>query len=305
MYMQRLLKGLILTLGLMALVAGSAVAEPPRILNYQGFLTDSAGDAVNGDVSMTFTLYDQDDNPLWSEIRPVVDVNEGVFSVDLGEDTVGNPLDLAFDGQYFLGIAVDGDPEMLPLVPLSSVPYAMHAVGPEGPEGPPGADGSPGPEGPAGPPGPKGDKGVQGDPGPAGLDGAPGAPGTKGAKGEKGDKGDKGGTGAPGPPGPHTVLGLYHREKDTKLVWGPAIAQFDHFVPCPEEFPIALSGGCEGYKASPGVAPKFAASRPIVRHSLEWPHGLPDSWNCGWYNDSIFGQSFTLVTNVLCGKHAP
>ena len=124
---------------------------PPKI-NHQGYLTSAAGVPVNGTVQMVFAIYDvpTGGSALWTEAHNVV-VSRGVYNVILGEGTPPNPINLAFDIPYYLGVQVGTDSEMTPRKPLTSVGYAFRAKVAD--------SGLPGPQGP---PGPKGDKG---DPG--------------------------------------------------------------------------------------------------------------------------------------------
>ncbi len=126
------LMGLILFLFIMPVIA---VAQIPKTINYQGYLADvnNPGTPINGPVEMTFSLYDTEtaETPLWSETHSSVLVDEGVYSVVLGSiNPVANPLyspDRPFDTQYFLGVAVGQDAEMIPRLPLTGVPYAFRA----------------------------------------------------------------------------------------------------------------------------------------------------------------------------------
>jgi trimeric autotransporter adhesin len=97
----------------------------PGTINYQGYLTDSAGTPINATVSIVFSLYDTASavTPLWSETQNVV-VASGVYNVNLG---AVNPIALPFDAQYFLGVKVGADLEMTPRIPLTSVGYAFRA----------------------------------------------------------------------------------------------------------------------------------------------------------------------------------
>ena len=102
----------------------------PQTINYQGYLTDSGGDPLNGTVDMVFRLYDVDTggSPLWTETQTGVQVTDGLFSVNLGEvDPITNPLDLPFDTPYWLGVQVGLDAEMTPRQPVTSVGYAYRA----------------------------------------------------------------------------------------------------------------------------------------------------------------------------------
>ena len=98
-------------------VAISLVPEPTDIMpkmNYQGYLTDTGGVPITGDLSILFSIYnvENDGIPLWSETQTVTVAN-GTFSVNLGDIT---PINLPFDVQYYLGVQVGTDPEMTPRV---------------------------------------------------------------------------------------------------------------------------------------------------------------------------------------------
>ncbi len=116
-----------LLLIVMPLAASSAV---PQTINYQGYLTDPSGNAVSGSGDITFAIYDVETNGivLWTETQTVTIYN-GVYSVVLGTvDMSGNPLDLPFDAQYWLGVTVGTDSEMTPRQKFAAVPYAYRAV---------------------------------------------------------------------------------------------------------------------------------------------------------------------------------
>ena len=111
---------------LIALAMFQAAAAVPETMSYQGVLRDAAGDPVpDGDYSITFTVYDapMDGTALWTETQ-AVSVEDGVLSAVLGSVT---PIALAFDAPYWLGVSVDGDPELSPRVELTSAPYARRA----------------------------------------------------------------------------------------------------------------------------------------------------------------------------------
>jgi len=58
-----------------------------------------------------------------------VPVTSGGFSVILGASPSSpNPLNLPFDEPYYLGISIDGGTELLPRMPLASVPYSLRAA---------------------------------------------------------------------------------------------------------------------------------------------------------------------------------
>ncbi|MCB2187545.1 MAG: hypothetical protein KQJ78_14080 [Deltaproteobacteria bacterium] len=215
-----LIVGLALLLGWGLGAPALAGADPPRTLAYRGYLSDSQGRPVNGALSLGFAIYAQAAGgaALWSETHAAVAVRGGVFAVTLGSLS---PLYLAFDQPYWLGLAVDGGPELAPRRALSAAAAALNPgptgpTGPTGPAGPAGDQGDqgdtgpPGPAGPTGavgPAGPSGPTGATGPAGPAGPTGATGPAGTTGPTGAEGEKGDQGAKGDTGPDGPTGAAG--------------------------------------------------------------------------------------------------
>ena len=112
---------------LLAVIIGSAFAqELPRLINYQGKLTDPDGIAITGDVDITFRIYDAatGGTALWTETHSPVGVFNGLFDVQLGRFT---DLDMPFDDEYWIELEVGG--ELLdPREKLSTVPYAFRAI---------------------------------------------------------------------------------------------------------------------------------------------------------------------------------
>ncbi|MBD3368272.1 MAG: hypothetical protein GF405_08925 [Candidatus Eisenbacteria bacterium] len=107
--------------------AAVALAAPPATMSYQGVLRDDLGNVVpDGTYQMEFTIYDSETagNTLWAGSKHVA-VTDGIFDVILGSDT---PLDIPFDARYWLGIAVEGEPELTPRVELTAAPYARRAA---------------------------------------------------------------------------------------------------------------------------------------------------------------------------------
>ncbi|MCD6531574.1 hypothetical protein J7K99_03920 [bacterium] len=111
-------------LGLLFLFA--VLFAVPHSINYQGKITNSSGVALDGTYDMVFRLYDVSTGgtALWSETHSSVNVHRGLFDVLLGET---NPINLPFDGQYYLEIEVEGE-VLTPRIPLNSVGYAFRAA---------------------------------------------------------------------------------------------------------------------------------------------------------------------------------
>jgi hypothetical protein len=125
--MKKLITALFLLLFLSALrySLSASFAEVPRLINYQGRLTDTSSVPLNGSYNLTFRIYDAETagNMLWEETQAGVVIQKGIFSILLG--SVRN-LGLAFDKPYFLEIKV-GNEVMSPRQRISSAGYAIRA----------------------------------------------------------------------------------------------------------------------------------------------------------------------------------
>jgi hypothetical protein len=97
-------------------------ADIPNVINYQGYLTDSSAQPIDGTVNMTFSLYDAETGgtQLWSDLYSVLVIN-GLVNKDLG------PINLDLTPPLYLGIQVNADPEMSPRQALTSVHFAYRA----------------------------------------------------------------------------------------------------------------------------------------------------------------------------------
>jgi hypothetical protein len=106
-------------------LAGLSLAGIPKMINYQGMLTDSSGNLLSGSYILTFKIYDDTTGGTlkWSETQTGVQVQNGLFNVILGKETA---LNLPFDQQYWLEVRVGA--ETLPRIRLTSVGYAYRAM---------------------------------------------------------------------------------------------------------------------------------------------------------------------------------
>lgn len=122
----RILAGLVAGL-MLSLSASAALAQVPQSVPVQGYLTDATGTAIDGSLSIQFSVYDaaSGSSPLWSESQTIM-VADGAFTAHLG---AVSPLDLAiFDGSdRWVAIKVGTDAEMTPRLALGTVPYAARA----------------------------------------------------------------------------------------------------------------------------------------------------------------------------------
>ena len=105
-----------------------AEAQIPEPINYQGYLTDAAGQGLNEAVGVTFSIYTAESGgtALWSETQIVV-TEQGLFSAKLGDGAVPFPVGM-FDTPLWIGIEIDADGEMTPRTALTSAPYAKRAA---------------------------------------------------------------------------------------------------------------------------------------------------------------------------------
>lgn len=106
--------------------AQSLLAEIPRLISYQGVVTNEQGGIVaDGTYPMTFGIYDSvvAGNRLWFENRNVETVN-GIFDIYLGEIA---PLNLDFDLPYYLE-SVFGGLALSPRTLLSASAYSLRAA---------------------------------------------------------------------------------------------------------------------------------------------------------------------------------
>ncbi len=118
---------LFLSVGALAVGTNSASNSDaiviPRLINYQGKLTDGTGNPLTGNYDMFFEIWDAPSGGTshWSETQNDVPVTAGLFNVILGSVS---PITSLPDGsQCWLEVTVEGK-LISPRVRLVSVPYA-------------------------------------------------------------------------------------------------------------------------------------------------------------------------------------
>jgi len=121
---------ILLVLILVMISANSVLGQEnfvPTMINYQGFLTDPSGTALNNPQDITFWLYDTSSGglALWTETHNAVNVENGLFNVLLGSVTALTAADLT--GERYLAIQVGTDAPMGTRIKLASVAYSLHA----------------------------------------------------------------------------------------------------------------------------------------------------------------------------------
>jgi hypothetical protein len=111
------------------LMSVAASADVPPLMSYQGVLADADGNPVpDGYYDITFGLYtvETGGTPDWEETQ-TLSVEGGIINANLGSAVpLGDPLH--FDVPYWLSIAIEGESELTPRTPLTTVPYAGWAV---------------------------------------------------------------------------------------------------------------------------------------------------------------------------------
>jgi hypothetical protein len=120
------------TLALLAIVAGTALAGVPRVINYQGRARTN-NVPVTGKHQMTLKLYASQTGgtPLFSETQTVNFTNDGIFSVAIGDSSGGIPESVPFDQEYWLGVTisgVNGGAELAPRLTIRSSPYSIRST---------------------------------------------------------------------------------------------------------------------------------------------------------------------------------
>jgi trimeric autotransporter adhesin len=119
------MKPAILLVVLVLCVAMSS-AQIPRTMSYQGVLTDSTGaPKPDGSYSFTFRLYEASSGGgAVGTQQQTLQVKRGLFSTVFGQLLNG----LSVDRPYWLSLQVESEPELLPRIPLTSVPYSISSI---------------------------------------------------------------------------------------------------------------------------------------------------------------------------------
>ncbi len=117
--------GLLLTLMFLLIFSSSAMADVPKLISFQGVLTDDMGKVFDTTLPVTFTIYYESagELSLWTETHPSVVVRGGLFDVLLG--SIEPLVDTVFkDSTRWLGISAGVEAEMNPRTSFSTVPYS-------------------------------------------------------------------------------------------------------------------------------------------------------------------------------------
>jgi hypothetical protein len=114
-------------LGIIAVVLASVQAYVPRLMSFQGRLTDDKGKPLDGSYEVTFRIYDvpSGGSPSWVEVD-TLGVETGFYATLLGEK---QPLDgTLFTRDCWLELQVTGDGPMYPRYRLATSPFAFRSA---------------------------------------------------------------------------------------------------------------------------------------------------------------------------------
>lgn len=104
-----------------------SLSQPEYLLNYQGYVTDSASNPIEGAFSLTVALYDAPigGNLVWGpELHSLVQIQDGLFNLTIGRSIPLVPS--VFEKALYLEITVAG--ETMPRQPLRPSAYALSLV---------------------------------------------------------------------------------------------------------------------------------------------------------------------------------
>ncbi len=110
----------------LAVAIGLSAEAIPRVIAYQGKVTDIGGVGVNDTLPIQFGLYEVETGgvAVWTETHPSIPIVRGLFDVDLGSVT---PLNLEFDVLYYLEVTIDGH-VLEPRVTFRASPYSFRSI---------------------------------------------------------------------------------------------------------------------------------------------------------------------------------
>jgi len=119
-------KSLIAILILLLSSASAQAAPTTETIDFQGFLKDGSGLAVNGSVTVTFRIFNAPvaGTQIWTEIQTLTAVN-GSFFAQLGMTTPLPITALAANANLFLELLISGD--SIPLTPRFAMTGSISA----------------------------------------------------------------------------------------------------------------------------------------------------------------------------------
>ena len=121
------MKRILITLTVLIITTLPISAQIPRLMSYQGVLTDDMGVVVSDGVyNITFRIYDvaTEGSHLWEETI-AVNVSKGIFNATLGSSVL---IDEQFNVPLYLSIAIGGGDELEPRRLFTPSGYAFSTL---------------------------------------------------------------------------------------------------------------------------------------------------------------------------------
>lgn len=118
---------LILAVLSIVVLSAAAIAQPPRLINFQGRVLDAAGAPVaDGNHTFDFRIYDDSagGNVVWSELSVTIATTDGLLTYALGTSSAIPTGMFASNPELYLAVTVDGQVQT-PRSRLITVPYAQ------------------------------------------------------------------------------------------------------------------------------------------------------------------------------------
>ena len=104
---------------------------PPRILSFQGRLTDSTDTPITAATSLRFAIYNNESASgsalLWQEELQITPDQDGVFATLLGKKSAISQSLFSENPSLYLGVTVGADNELQPRQQLATVAFAANA----------------------------------------------------------------------------------------------------------------------------------------------------------------------------------
>lgn len=111
-------------------ILASLSQSPPRILSFQGRLTDNTDTPINKNKNLRFAIYNDSiasgSALLWQEIDTVSPDNDGIFSTYLGNNEKIPQSLFSQNANLYIGVSVEQSKELLPREQIATVPFAAN-----------------------------------------------------------------------------------------------------------------------------------------------------------------------------------
>lgn len=111
-----------------ALIAATAAfSDVPSLINYQATIEGPTG-PISGLFTITFRIYPDSlgVNILWEEVHADIQIENGLVYAILGAGTP-MPVSLFDDGERWMGITIEEDPEISPRMRITATPWSLRA----------------------------------------------------------------------------------------------------------------------------------------------------------------------------------